>query len=321
MNKNDLKNPLIQSGALLLFAFLLISIVAGSGSEGIGGSIVALISGLVSAVVFIIALCLAIIISIAVIIGIYVAAVSIYSVEKGRELIDQLKNLGLSFWSKAGALKKRKTAAPEALSEAPPTGSERVAAAPSAAPEKSPEPAVAPTPQAHVEDRIDGYDKRLHEISDASTSFAAQLDALQRRVDGLSVAAAAEARIAAVEEAQQALKAQLDGISAGLELHSAELEKISRQVGDEFEALKQDVASLHEKTSVPEVITGILSYIDTQEDRDLITEKAKEAISRNMTYSQIDDFFKASLPAAVYKELAAHPRLTKDFLRSIKKKF
>ena len=56
-------------------------------------------------------------------------------------------------------------------------------------------------------------------------------------------------------------------------------------------------------------------------DRDKITDKAKEAIARGMTYAQIDDFFKASLSPEVYQELAAHPRLTKDFLRSIKKKF
>ena len=39
MNKNDFKNPLIQSGAILLLVFLLISIVAGSGSQGLWGSI------------------------------------------------------------------------------------------------------------------------------------------------------------------------------------------------------------------------------------------------------------------------------------------
>jgi len=40
-----------------------------------------------------------------------------------------------------------------------------------------------------------------------------------------------------------------------------------------------------------------------------------------MTYTQIDEFFKASFAPDIYQELAAHPRLTKDFLRTIKKKF
>jgi peptidoglycan hydrolase CwlO-like protein len=328
MNRNDLKNPLIQSGALLLFAFLLISIVAGSGSEGIGGSIGALISGLVSAVVFIVALCFAIIISIAIIIGIYVAAVSIYSVDKGRDLVDQLKGSLSSFSSKLGDFKKPKTeapvVAPETLSPRSETPDilETPVAAPSTMPEKAPASPAAATPGTGVvEAKIGGFDKQLNKISEATTSCRKQLDALQRQVDDLSDPAAAEARVTAVEETQQALREQLDKISAGLESHNTEIEKLSQRFSDELETLKQEVASLHEKTSVPEVISGILSYIDSQEDRDLVTGKAEEAISRNMTYSQIDDFFKDSLPSGVYQELAAHPRLTKDFLRSIKKKF
>lgn len=328
MNRNDLKNPLIQSGAILLFAFLLISIVAGSGSEGIGGSIGALISGLVSAVVFIVALCLAIIISIAVIIGIYVAAVSIYSVDKGRDLIDQLKSSLLSLSSKFSYLKKTKTEAPAAVPKAPsppseaPVSASTLAAEPSTLTEAPSAAAAASTPRSGgFEEKIDGFNKQVDQISEATASCSKQLDTLQRQVDDLSDTAAAEDRIAAVEETQQTLKTQLDEISAGLESNHTELKKLSQQFGSELEALKQEVASLHEKTSVPEVISGILSYIDSQEDRDLVTEKAKEAISRNMTYSQIDDFFKDSLPSAVYQEIAAHPRLTKDFLRSIKKKF
>lgn len=69
------------------------------------------------------------------------------------------------------------------------------------------------------------------------------------------------------------------------------------------------------------MVSGILAYIDTQEERDILTEKAEEAVSRGMTYSQTDEFFKKNLPANVHKALSEHPRLTKDFIRSIKKKF
>ena len=69
------------------------------------------------------------------------------------------------------------------------------------------------------------------------------------------------------------------------------------------------------------MVSGILSYIDAQEDRETLTEKAEEAVSRGMTYAQTDEFFKKSLPAKVHKTLSDHPRLTKDFIRSIKKKF
>ena len=90
MNRNDLRNPLIKSGAVLLFVILLISAVANSEGHGIIGGISALISGIFSAVVFIIGLCFTIIISIAIIIGLFIAAVSIHSVDKARNLFDQL---------------------------------------------------------------------------------------------------------------------------------------------------------------------------------------------------------------------------------------
>ena len=140
-------------------------------------------------------------------------------------------------------------------------------------------------------------------------------------MDELSVDAAGEEKLAAVEETHQKLSEQLQAIGTEVEASSAHIQKIEQQFGEDLNGLKEELAALHDKTSVPEVISGILSYIDSAEDRDKITDKAKEAIARGMTYAQIDDFFKASLSPEVYQELAAHPRLTKDFLRSIKKKF
>ncbi len=324
MNRHDLKNPLVQSGALLLVAFLLISIVAGSDSGGIWGSISALISGLFSAVIFIIALSVAIAFSIAVIVGIYIGAVSMYSVDKGRDLIDQLKGSLSSVSSKVGEFKNTRKNVPQAVSTKPAGDSVPSAAAPTEVTSTASARHVAPNHQTDsgtVEEKINAFDTQLHQVAQATMAGGAQLETLQRRVDALSESAATEARLAAVEETQQAVSEQLDELSAGLETNKTALENLAQQFGEKLEALQQDVISLHEKTSVPELISGILSYIDTQEDRDLVTEKAEEAISRNMTYSQIDDFFKDSLPPAVYEELAAHPRLTKDFLRSIKKKF
>jgi len=325
MNRHDLKNPLVQSGALLLVAFLLISIVAGSDSGGIWGSISALISGLFSAVIFIIALSVAITLSIAVIVGIYIAAVSMYSVDKGRDLIDQIKGSLSSVSSKLGEFKNTRKNVPEAVSTKPAGDSLSSAAAPTEVTSTASARHVAPNHQTDsgtVEEKINAFDTQLHQVAQATMAGGAQLETLQRRVDALSESAATEARlVAAVEETQQAVRERLDELSAGLETNKTALENLAQQFGEKLEALQQDVISLHEKTSVPELISGILSYIDTQEDRDLVTEKAEEAISRNMTYSQIDDFFKDSLPPAVYEELAAHPRLTKDFLRSIKKKF
>ena len=328
MNKKDFKNPLIQSGAILLLVFLLISIVAGSGSQGVLSSIGALISGIFSTVIFIIGLGIAIVVSIAVLVGVYLAAVYFYSADKGRNLVDQLKAALCSLYSKVkGTQVKASFTAPK-TSESEPEAKAAAAATQSVEPapvKQSPATQAAAEPPAYnwtiLESKIDSLDSRLGELAQSSSANSEWISSLQKRLDELSVDAAGEEKLAAFEETHQKLSEQLQAIGTEVEASSAHIQKLEQQFGEDLNGLKEELAALHDKTSVPEVISGILSYIDSAEDRDKITDKAKEAIARGMTYAQIDDFFKASLSAEVYQELAAHPRLTKDFLRSIKKKF
>jgi len=328
MNKKDFKNPLIQSGAILLLVFLLISIVAGSGSQGVLSSIGALISGIFSTVIFIIGLGIAIVVSIAVLVGVYLAAVYFYSADKGRNLVDQLKAALCSLYSKVkGTQLKAKFTAPK-TSESEPEPKAAAAARQSVEPapvKQSPATQASAEPPAYnwtiLESKIDSLDSRLSELAQSSSANSEWISSLQKRFDELSVDVAGEEKLAAVVETHQKLSEQLQAIGTEVEASSVNIQKLEQQFGEDLNGLKEELAALHDKTSVPEVISGILSYIDSAEDRDKITDKAKEAIARGMTYAQIDDFFKASLSPEVYQELAAHPRLTKDFLRSIKKKF
>jgi len=328
MNKKDFKNPLIQSGAILLLVFLLISIVAGSGSQGVLSSIGALISGIFSTVIFIIGLGIAIVVSIAVLVGVYLAAVYFYSADKGRNLVDQLKAALCSLYSKVkGTQLKAKFTAPK-TSESEPEPKAAAAARQSVEPapvKQSPATQASAEPPAYnwtiLESKIDSLDSRLSELAQSSSANSEWISSLQKRFDELSVDVAGEEKLAAVVETHQKLSEQLQAIGTEVEASSENIQKLEQQFGEDLNGLKEELAALHDKTSVPEVISGILSYIDSAEDRDKITDKAKEAIARGMTYAQIDDFFKASLSPEVYQELAAHPRLTKDFLRSIKKKF
>lgn len=337
MNKNDFKNPLIQSGAILLVVFLLISIVAGSGSKGLWGSIGALISGLFSAVIFIIALVVAIVFSIAILVGIYLAAVSFYDKEKGRALYEQLKYSLCVYYRKIRGIEEPVLEPPQAAAEPEPQAQQpavepKPQPSPAAAepePEAPPRPVAEPvrveTPSADqfskLESRLDDLAAQITEFSKSTTANADKITLLEQRVEDLTTGASAEDEVAAADHTHQQLSDQISEIRTMIEKDSGALQNLEQQFGQEIGELRDELATLNEKTSVPEVVSGILSYIDKVEDRDLITEKAKEAISRGMTYAQIDEFFQSSLSPGVYKELAAHPRLTKDFLRSIKKKF
>lgn len=323
MNKNDFKNPLIQSGAVLLLVFLLISIVVGSGSQGLWGSISALISGLFSAILFVIALCIAIVFSIAVIIGVYVAAVYIYSSEKGRDLFEQLKGSIAALYGKARGINiKYKVATPKVVKPEPESAQVAAPSSPAAPqPTRQPSMGLSSDQVSALETKIETLNSMLTDLTHYTSTNAEKIAALNQQMNESTGSSDLEGQLATIAETHERISGELQELSGRVEASGGAVQQLEQQFGAELEDIKQELAALHDKTSVPEVVSGILSYIDTPEDRDTITEKAKEAISRGMTYSQIDEFFKASLSAEVYQELAAHPRLTKDFLRSIKKKF
>ena len=120
---------------------------------------------------------------------------------------------------------------------------------------------------------------------------------------------------------QSQLMEKMDAQSAKILESVNKVESIDSQLRSELESVKKQLTELSKKVTLPEAVSGILAYIDSPEDRENVTSKAEEAVSRGMTYAQADDLFKKSLPAKIYKILKAHPRLTKDFIRSIKKKF
>lgn len=309
MNRNDFRNPLIQSGIVILVVFLLISIVANSGSQGMIGSIGALVSGLFSGILFIIALAIGILFSIAILIGLYIAAVSFQSVDRGREVFYQVMDSIKSYYAKfAGVVSATRTAKAE---------KKAVFAA------KDSKPFSAQVPS----DEMTALSKKLQilkasilEMQASQTTTAERLGSIEETVEAGQDDKLAET-IARFNETQQSLSTGLEELTSKLLVETARISDLENSYTNTCEKLEAEIQKLHQRTSVPEMVSGILSYIDLPEDRDTVTEKAEEAISRGMTYNQIDEFFKSSLDPKIYKTLASHPRLTKDFLRSIKKKF
>ena len=315
MNKNDFKNPLVQSGAVLLVVFFLISIVAGSGSQGLGGSIGALFSGIFSTIIFIIALIIAITVSIAIMIGLYIAAVSIYSVDKGRDLFEQLKIALCNLYTKITGSTKFFSIRSKSQS----TESEAVPVTPT--PSVKPATVRADGQLTALTEKIQSFETKYDELNQAMLANAAEIKGLRQRVESLADTSELNDKFAALEDSQKSIDSQLAEISDTFKTTSTSLQNLEQKLSADQQSIREELAALHDKTAVPETISGILSYIDLQEDRELITEKATEAVARGMTYSQIDDYFKSSLAPGIYKELSEHPRLTKDFLRAIKKKF
>lgn len=310
MNKNDFRNPLIQSGIILLVVFLLIAIVANAEPSGTVGSIAALVKGLFMAILYVIALIIGIIFCIAVLIGLFIAALSINSVDKARDFFNQFMTTLKSNYNRLASKLKSSTR----KAAAPATGGSV------AQPQSAVADAQIIREVGKLENGLIKLETLLGGIQNQQTAVDERISDLQDAVTALKATNSGE-QVGAHEASQSSLADSVKELSADVEAGKKQLGALEARIDEESKRLESEVAKLHKKTSVPEVVSGILSYIDLVDDRDKITEKAEEAISRGMTYSQIDDFFKSSLDKGVYKVLAEHPRLTKDFLRSIKKKF
>ena len=312
MNKNDFRNPLIQSGAVLLFVFLLISIVANAGPNSMLESVSALFSGLISGILFLIALCVAIIISVAIIIALSIAAVSIHSVDKARGMYRGLMSALCSFYGRFAPGKSHaQTTTPEQ-----PSGNSQATGSPAGS-------EVSELVQ-KLQNRLAILERSLIDIQTVQAGSETQLSSLQEEMKDFRDDDSAETlakQYGSLAEAQQILTEKITALSARVDTSAAQLSSLENKITGDQARIQAELDKLHQKTSIPDVVTGILSYIDLPEDREAITNKAEEAVSRGMTYTQIDAFFKSTLAPSVYNVLSEHPRLTKDFLRTVKKKF
>ena len=316
MNRNDFRNPLIQSGILLLIVFISIAIVANSPADGFFGGIFALVSGLLKGLLFVIALSIGLVFSIGVLIAIFILAVSIHSVDNARTLFEQLKTALLALYCKV----RCRDDSAQYLTEEPHPAEQSAPSAPMAAASEA--VVVHKQPDPTLEEKINTLEDQLNHVQASLKSTEEQLLSLQSRSDeDLLSATNLKDRINDLEVTSTELADTIKIQSAEIASASAEISALGNSVKPGIDSLTKEIAKLHTKTSVPEVVSGILAYIDTQEERHTLTERAEEAVSRGMTYSQTDEFFKKTLPAKVHKALSEHPRLTKDFIRSIKKKF
>ena len=327
MNRNDFRNPLIQSGILLLIVFIAISIVVSSPAEGFFGNIFALITGLFKGVMFIIALGIGLAFSIAVLIGIFIGAIAIDSTDKAKTMFEQVKSALVSFYCTLRSCEEIPQAegepGPKAEEEGDSNLQEMETVTETASPSVAQESNEPSTPQndaldakiGKIEDQLATTEASLVSMNDKIQSLQATID--QQQSDSTEIGDRLnKLETASIEFGDQVVKKTEDiaEVTAGITA-------LENTLQPAIDSIAADIADLKKKTSVPEVVSGILSYIDSPEDRDTLTERTKEAVSRGMTYAQTDEFFKEVLPSKVHQALTDHPRLTKDFIRSIKKKF
>ena len=311
MSRNDFKNPLIQSGLILIGVFLLIAIVVNSPADGFFSGIFAIVIAFFKGLLFLIGLSIALVCSIGVLIGVFLLATYFYSADKAKYFYAQLRKQSTDLYC---SIRKCSTSGQnEKEQEAP------------CAPPSIKKPAEASVPEenialAPIETRIRKLEESNNELKSGLEEVSGVISSLSQSIEDIKQSLSSEAAPEATPDVQSSIE-QIERLETRLTDISTRVVQVEKKVDNEMQAVQKELTELESKCSVPEMISGILSYIDSPEDREKVNQTAEEAVSRGMTYSQADELFKKNLPAKIYKTLNAHPRLTKDFIRSVKKKF
>jgi hypothetical protein len=109
MKKDQFRTPLFQSGAVLIAAIFLFSLVPSSGASHAVGAVSSIFWGIIYAIVFPIALVLALVFSLAVLTAIVLGTVALYSPTQASEMYKGLKEKLAIYREEASIWAKAKT--------------------------------------------------------------------------------------------------------------------------------------------------------------------------------------------------------------------
>jgi len=115
-----------------------------------------------------------------------------------------------------------------------------------------------------------------------------------------------------------------------LESKKNEIESLCTSLAQKVESLREEVEALKtvypgevqeaaQKDEEDESEQRLFSYIENPQDKEKIAQLVAEGIKNEMTYTQIMDQLTRETDEATAEAIAAHPSLTKDYIRYIKK--
>jgi chromosome segregation ATPase len=307
MKNTEFKTPLIQSAAILGGVLVLFGIVASSGASSSESGILTILFGIGNFILFIIGMGIALLFSIALLIAIFLAAVAMVNPEQASQMYSDLKkNFALNVTSLNKQCCANSTTGIDISKEEYDQMKQDMV-------------------QLHEKNRIlqqdimDLTDNNAH-LQESVDTFNGENKTLKERLEELS---------AAVEELQNSEKEIKDlvqqlttKIQAGgdqeLKNQIEKLEKLQAETDSEIESLVDRLKTL-ESGNQQSPLSGIFSYIESDENQTLFIKKIEEALAKEMTYAQIDDYLSANLPAELDKIIKDHPALTKNYIRNLRR--
>lgn len=299
MKKSEFRTPLIQSGAILLAVILVFSLVPSGDSLTVGSVIGSLVGGFFKLLLFILALALGLGVSIAALVGIFFAAIALQNPEQAGDMWGEFK-VKLS-----GLLCKSDStccAQPEATMS---------------------EPAISQEEYDKMKTELSTLQQNNQKLQNDVSALSSDNDKLKQDIQGLSD------MVDELKASEEKINATLTELSAkveqepdtGLQDQVTKLEEMYKATTASIEELAGKLQALEEQAapatdSKAELDSGIFSYIENEDDKELFVVTVEEAVSQDMTYAQIDEFLTDNLSTELDQIIKDHPSLTKDFIRS-----
>jgi len=309
MGTRQFRKPLTQSALILCAVIILFTLISSSGSEGgSGGAILSFFSGIGNLLLLVIGLLIALPLSIAVLVAIFLGAVSLHSRENAAQMYSDLKtNIQSILRPYTDRWLCCNTDSTTSISQEEYSQMEQEIAQ-----LKKSNVDL----QAKIKDLNTGnvnVRENLEEVTEQNTVLKGQYDDLSQAVVELQNS---EKELSGIITS---LNAKFDeNNDSELRDQIASLGVLNTQTSTSIDNIAERLTTL--ESSLKQAPTsGIFSYIKGEDDQKTFVETVQEALSQEMTYSQIDEFLTKKLGTKLDKIIKDHPSLTKNYIRNLRR--
>ena len=310
MENNEFRKPLIQSAVIIGAIVILIAMLSSSsGSVTGGGGTLSVLSSIGNTILFVLGLSFALAFSIFILIAIFLGAVALNSPESAAQMYSDLKknfsqNLLIykdrlsccSSSSNIGISEEEYNTMIQEISQLRENNmqfEEKITS---------------------LENGLHSLDQKFSALSSENATLKDQFEELEQAVQTLtSLEKEKESAIGALTarietQSDNDLKKQLQELAQLQKEAQKRISSFSKRLDDLENSLKQSPTA------------GIFSYIESKEDQNQFAKAVEEAVSQDMTYSQIDAFLTEKLNPELDRIIKEHPALTKTYIRNKKRK-
>jgi len=310
MENNEFRKPLIQSAVIIGAIVVLIAMLSpSSGSATGGGGAMSVFSGIGNTILFIFGLSFALAFSIFILVAIFLGAVALNSPESAAQMYSDLKkNFSQNLLICKDRLSCCSSSSDISISE------EEYNTMIQEISQLRENNIQFEEKITSLENDLQSLNQNFSTLTSENASLKLKFEELEQTVQTLSsLEKERESAIAALtaridSQPDNDLKEQLQKLS-----HlQAEAQKGIASFSERLDALEN---SLKQSPTA-----GIFSYIESKEDQNLFIKAVEEAVSQDMTYSQIDTFLTEKLNPDLDQIVKEHPALTKTYIRNKKRK-